>query len=273
MALGGRHDGLVYVVRGLLVRGRRRRRPCPALMVAVFALVGPAMYVGVTLPDLVDVRGLVVRAVVSAVALVTCMSVFVLGLGLLDALGADDLNVGALAVVAALSAVVFHPTAGGAARRGRPAAVRRAARPARRRLAGGRPDRRGPAARRCGRSVRRWSCRTPPCSSTAGPLAALRHGDHAHPHPRPRRRRRAGGRAASRRPGVLRRRRAGAAADRARCSPRPCGPVRWPTTCSSPAARPSRPSRRSGAGCGATSTTGSGPGCPAWPSPPTPPAT
>ena len=38
----------------------------PSLAIAVFALVGPAMYVGATLPDLVDVRGLVVTAVVTA---------------------------------------------------------------------------------------------------------------------------------------------------------------------------------------------------------------
>jgi len=82
----------------------------PGLMAAVFALVGPTMYVGVTLPDLVDVRGLVVRVVVFGAAFLTCMSVFVLGFGLLDSLGADDLSIGALAVVAGLSAVLFHPT-------------------------------------------------------------------------------------------------------------------------------------------------------------------
>ena len=82
----------------------------PGLMVAMFALIGPTMYVGVTLPDLVDVRGLVVRVVVFGAAFVTCMSVFVLGYGLLDALGASDLNLGAMAVVAGLSAVLFHPT-------------------------------------------------------------------------------------------------------------------------------------------------------------------
>jgi signal transduction histidine kinase len=82
----------------------------PALMVAVFALVGPTMYVGATLPDIVDVRGLVVRVVVFGAAFVTCMSAFVLGIGLLDALGASDLNVGAIAVVAGLAAVLFHPT-------------------------------------------------------------------------------------------------------------------------------------------------------------------
>jgi two-component system NarL family sensor kinase len=78
--------------------------------IALFALVGPVLYVGATLPDLFDVRGLVVTAVVTAVALVTVMSIFVLELSLLDALGADDLNVGAEAVLAALAAMAFQPT-------------------------------------------------------------------------------------------------------------------------------------------------------------------
>jgi signal transduction histidine kinase len=82
----------------------------PSLATAVFALVGPAMYVGATLPDLVDVRGLVVRAVVHGAALVTVMALFVLALALLDALGADQLNTGAQALVAALSATAYHPT-------------------------------------------------------------------------------------------------------------------------------------------------------------------
>ncbi len=82
----------------------------PALATAVFALVGPAMYVGATLPDLVDVRGLVVTAVVTTVALITVMSIFVLELSLLDALGADDLNTGALGVLAALAATTYPPT-------------------------------------------------------------------------------------------------------------------------------------------------------------------
>ena len=78
--------------------------------VAGFAVVGPAMYVGMSLPDLVDVRGLVVTVVVAVVAAVTVMSVYVLGLSLVDALGGGDLNVGALALLAALSATCFHPT-------------------------------------------------------------------------------------------------------------------------------------------------------------------
>ena len=82
----------------------------PALATAVFALVGPAMYVGATLPDLVDVRALVVRTVVHGVALVTVMALFVLALALLDALGAGELNTGAQALLAALSATAYHPT-------------------------------------------------------------------------------------------------------------------------------------------------------------------
>ncbi|PWK78628.1 histidine kinase [Lentzea atacamensis] len=82
----------------------------PAVAVAMFALVGPAMYIGATLPDLVDVRGLVVHAVVAVVGLITVMSVFVLALALLHAVGATQLNVGALALVAALSALALQPT-------------------------------------------------------------------------------------------------------------------------------------------------------------------
>lgn len=82
----------------------------PGLALVFFAVVGPAMYVGATLPDLVDVRGLVVTVVVAVASLVTVMSVFVLLLGLLAAVGASDLNTGALALVAAAAATVLHPT-------------------------------------------------------------------------------------------------------------------------------------------------------------------
>ena len=78
--------------------------------VVLFALVGPALYVGATLPDLVDVRALVVTSVVTTAALVTVMSLFVMELSLLDALGARDLNTGALGLVAALAAVAYQPT-------------------------------------------------------------------------------------------------------------------------------------------------------------------
>lgn len=81
----------------------------PELAIALFAVVGPALYVGATRTDIVDVRGLVVKTVVATVGLIVVMSVFVLGVALLDALGAAP-NLGTLAMVAALAAVVLHPT-------------------------------------------------------------------------------------------------------------------------------------------------------------------
>ena len=82
----------------------------PAIGTFAFALVAPAMYVGATLPEIVDVRALVVRTVVHSAAVVTVMSVFVLALGLLDSIGAHELNLGAQALLAALSATIYHPT-------------------------------------------------------------------------------------------------------------------------------------------------------------------
>ena len=139
----------------------------PTIGTLVFALIGPALYVGVTLPDLVDVRGLVVRTVVHSVALVIVMSLFVLALGLLDSVGAGELNVGAQALVAALCATAYHPTC--VILRGVVDQLLFGERPdpLGRRVGGGGPDRRGPASSRCVRSARRWSSRTPRWSSTA----------------------------------------------------------------------------------------------------------
>jgi two-component system NarL family sensor kinase len=82
----------------------------PASAVAVFGLVPPTMYVGATQPDLVDVRGLVVRVVVFSVAVVFCMGVFVLVIAVLDEMGVPEANLGALATVAGLTGALFHPT-------------------------------------------------------------------------------------------------------------------------------------------------------------------
>jgi signal transduction histidine kinase len=101
--------GLVYFLAVFSSEGAATRT-LPQAALAVFAVVGPAMYIGATLPELIDVRGLVVTSVVTGAALVTVMSVFVLGLGLLDALGTGDLNTGALALLAALAATTYQPT-------------------------------------------------------------------------------------------------------------------------------------------------------------------
>jgi two-component system NarL family sensor kinase len=108
MALALGATSLLYAFVSFSADGARSA-VLPEGMVLVFALVGPALYVGATLPELVDVRGLVVTAVVFAVALIGYMGLFVLALGLLDWVGAAELSVGALALVGALCAVTFHP--------------------------------------------------------------------------------------------------------------------------------------------------------------------
>ncbi len=75
----------------------------------LFALIGPALYVGVALPEIVDVRALVVRAVVLTVAVITYLAIFVLAAGLLEGLGAGDPSIGALGLLGALVAITFHP--------------------------------------------------------------------------------------------------------------------------------------------------------------------
>jgi two-component system NarL family sensor kinase len=100
--------GLVYFVMTFSAEGVDSN-VLPLLGTTALALVGPAMYVGATLPDLVDVRGLVVTMVVTTFALFTVVSVFVIELSLLDALGATDLNTGVLGLLAAVAAFALHP--------------------------------------------------------------------------------------------------------------------------------------------------------------------
>ena len=153
-----------------------------SLATALFALVGPALYVGATLPDLVDVRGLVVRTVVHGAALVTVMALFVLALALFDALDAHGLNTGAQALVAALCATAYHPIC--VLLRGVVDEL----------LFGARPDPLGAASAVAGRigedpvvalrAIR--EALVIPYAAVAGRRRAareLRHRDHAHPQP------------------------------------------------------------------------------------------
>ena len=80
-----------------------------APMLGVLAVVGPALYVGVALPDIVDVRGVVVRVVVLGVAVVTYISVFAGAAAVLEMVGGEVPAVGVLAVVGVLVAVGFGP--------------------------------------------------------------------------------------------------------------------------------------------------------------------
>ena len=140
------------------------------------------MYVGVTLPDLVDVRGLVVRRGGASVPPSSpVMSVFVLGFGLLDALGASDLNLGALGLIGACPPCCSTPRRSCCAASSTSCCS--ASDPTRSaRDAGGRPDRRRPGARPAGdpRGARRSP--TPRCVSTARPWRRSGHRGHPHPH-------------------------------------------------------------------------------------------
>ena len=79
-----------------------------AIAIAMFVIVPPAMAVGVRRPEVVDVRGLIVQAVVVAVTGLIYLSVFV---GVASAVTDDeDYNIGALGVLGAVCALGFHPT-------------------------------------------------------------------------------------------------------------------------------------------------------------------
>lgn len=80
-----------------------------AVALGLFAVVGPAMYVGASRPEVVDVRALVVRAVVFAVTLICYLAVFVSLVSLLEILGEDRPVVGVLAVLGGLVAFAVHP--------------------------------------------------------------------------------------------------------------------------------------------------------------------
>lgn len=76
---------------------------------ALFAVVGPAMFVGLRRPEVVDVRGLVVQAVVLLTAVVAYMAVYATIEGVLELLGGRAPSVGTIALAAALAAALFHP--------------------------------------------------------------------------------------------------------------------------------------------------------------------
>lgn len=77
---------------------------------APFCLVGPCMYVGVAHPDVVDVRGLVVQAVVYLTAGVAYLALFVGAAAFLEILGGEVPTIGLLGLLGAVLATAFQPT-------------------------------------------------------------------------------------------------------------------------------------------------------------------
>ena len=75
----------------------------------VVCLVGPAMVVGVALPEIVDVRGVTVSVVVVTVCVVVVTTLFVGVVSVFGMAGVDDLSVGALGLLAGVAAIAFRP--------------------------------------------------------------------------------------------------------------------------------------------------------------------
>lgn len=80
-----------------------------ALGIALLGVVPVAMYVGVTRPEVVDVRALIVSGVVLVVALTCYVSLFVGAVSFLEVLGGRRPVVGVLGIVGALAATTLHP--------------------------------------------------------------------------------------------------------------------------------------------------------------------
>ena len=80
--------------------------------VASFVPIGPALYLGVNRPELVDVRGLVVRFVVLAATVLTYVALFMTVAALAQIVTGGEPSLGTLALLAALCAVGFSPLQG-----------------------------------------------------------------------------------------------------------------------------------------------------------------
>ena len=76
---------------------------------SVFVVIGPAMYIGATLPDRLDVRAFAVSGVVLGVAVATYMALFVMAIALFDAVGVSEPSLGTTALVGGIIAVTFAP--------------------------------------------------------------------------------------------------------------------------------------------------------------------
>ena len=83
--------------------------PARVIGLLLFALVPPALVVGIVRPNLVDVRGLLVEAAVFTVAVIAYVAVFVGVISGAELPGADKLPTGTLALIAAVAALGFHP--------------------------------------------------------------------------------------------------------------------------------------------------------------------
>lgn len=105
MALAAGASGLAVALLGFAWEGYLVSR----IAVGLLVVVGPALYVGVSAPEVIDVRGGVVGAVVTAMAVLGYTACFVGLATLLELTAGVEPEVGALALVGALAALSLRP--------------------------------------------------------------------------------------------------------------------------------------------------------------------
>jgi two-component system, NarL family, sensor kinase len=100
--------GSVALVTGLLAFAfeGRLQGAAPTLL---FGLVAAALYLGTALPQIVDVRGLVVSVVVSTAVLLSYAALFVALASLLELVAGPGVSIGSLALLGALAALFVRP--------------------------------------------------------------------------------------------------------------------------------------------------------------------
>lgn len=105
MALAGSLAGVTMFITPFMQLGT------PGEVTAYLALstIAPALYVGVRRPEVVDVRGLMVRLVVFVTAVVGYVALFMTVESLVEILGGRVPPVSTLAIIGALTAIGFHP--------------------------------------------------------------------------------------------------------------------------------------------------------------------
>lgn len=105
MVLAGSVAGMIVFIAAFMELGT-----VGAVMACLAAsTVPPALYVGVRWPEVVDVRGLVVRFVVLVTAGVGYVALFTTLESLIEILGGSVPRAGTMAVIGAVAATTFHP--------------------------------------------------------------------------------------------------------------------------------------------------------------------
>jgi two-component system NarL family sensor kinase len=107
LAVVGGAVGLLIGVLDFAFEGNPPPEGTPPVL--LLALVPAAMYVGAVLPDIVDVRGVVVGAAVVTMVVLSYLALFVIIGSLLELVAGRAVSIGTLGLVGALTAAGFRP--------------------------------------------------------------------------------------------------------------------------------------------------------------------